>query len=167
VSGLSPRARRVIGRVLRAPAALDRPRSRWLMRWLSPAPIVVLVHRGRRSGRIYRTPVEALVEDAERGEIVISPMFGENADWYRNVIAGGLLEARLGGEAHEMEWRRLSDEESELATAAYRREHPLYSRLIFWMLARLHGRPGDRPEAVAAALPMLALHRPETAAGPR
>jgi deazaflavin-dependent oxidoreductase (nitroreductase family) len=160
VSGPSPRTRRVIGRAMRAPAALDRPRLRWLMRGLSPAPIVVLVHRGRRSGKIYRTPVEAIVEDAERGEIVVSPMWGENSDWYRNVLAGGLVEARLRGEGRQLEWRRLSEEERRLALSAYRREHPVYSRLILRMLARIHGVAGDPAEGVARAIPMLALHRP-------
>src|SRR5438128_7408262 len=88
------RTRRVLGRAMRAPAALDRPRLRWLLGWLSPAPIVVLVHRGRRTGKTYKTPVEAIAENAERGEIVISPMWGASSDWYRNVLAGGLLEVR-------------------------------------------------------------------------
>ena len=59
---------------MRMPAALDRPRSRWLLNSLSPAPIVVLVHRGRRSGRIYRTPVEAVAGNPDHGELVIAPM---------------------------------------------------------------------------------------------
>lgn len=145
---------------MRAPAVLDRPRSRWLLNALSPAPVVVLVHRGRRSGRIYRTPVEAVVEDAERGELVVCPMWGESSDWYRNVIAGGLVEVRLRGEGQRLEWRRLSDEERPQALATYRREHPLYSRAILRMLVALHGLAGDPVEAVARALPMLALHRP-------
>jgi deazaflavin-dependent oxidoreductase (nitroreductase family) len=160
VSRLSARTRRIIGRALRAPAALDRPRLRWLLNALSPAPILVLVHRGRRTGRVYRTPVEAVVEDAERGEIVVSPMWGESSDWYRNVLDGGLVEVRLRGESHRFEWRRLSEDERRRATAAYRREHPVYGRAILRMLVAVHGLAGDPVEAVARDLPMLALHRP-------
>jgi deazaflavin-dependent oxidoreductase (nitroreductase family) len=152
--------RRIAGRAMRAPAALDRPRLRWLLNLLSPAPIVVLVHRGRHSGRIYTTPVEVIVEGAERGEIVVSPIWGERTDWYRNVLAGGLVEVRLGGEGHRMEWRPLSDEERRAATATYRREHPVYGRAILRMLVAIHGLAGDPVEAVARALPMLALRRP-------
>jgi len=140
---------------MRAPAALDRPRLRWLLGWLSPAPIVVLVHRGRRTGKTYRTPVEAIAEDAERGEIVISPMWGASSDWYRNVLAGGLLEVRTRGESHRSEWRPLSDEEKRWAIAAYRRQHPVYSRLILRVLVKLHRLTGDPLEAVAGAIPML------------
>jgi deazaflavin-dependent oxidoreductase (nitroreductase family) len=144
---------------MRAPAALDRPGLRWLLNGLSPAPIVVLVHRGRRTGRIYRTPVEAIVEDAERGEVVVSPMWGERSDWYRNVLAGGLIEARLRGEGHRLDWRRLSEQENLEAVSTYRREHPVYGRAILRMLVGLHGLTGDPVVAVARALPMLALQR--------
>ena len=155
----SARVRRVIGRVLRTPAVLDRPGTRWMMKGLSPAPIVVLTHRGRRSGKTYRTPVEVMAEDDQVGEIVVSPMFGERSGWYRNVVAGGLVEASRHGEAHAMEWRRLSEEEKREAIAAYRREHPLYSRVVLRMLVSVHGLKGDHAEAVARAIPMLGLYR--------
>jgi deazaflavin-dependent oxidoreductase (nitroreductase family) len=130
-----------------------------LLNGLSPAPIVVLVHRGRRTGKIYRTPVEAIVEDMDR-EIVVSPMWGESSHWYQNVLAGGLVEVRLQGEPHRLEWRLLSDHEKHLAIATYRREHPVYSRVILRMLVGVHGLAGDPVQAVARALPMLALRWP-------
>jgi deazaflavin-dependent oxidoreductase (nitroreductase family) len=156
MSGPSPRVRRVIGRAMRVSAALDRPRSRWLLRF-APAPIVVLVHRGRRSGRIYRTPVEAVAGDPRRGEYLIAPMWGERTDWYRNLLAGGLVAARVDGEAYRVEWRQLSEEERREAMATYRREHPVYSRAILRMLMSFHGLEGEPGEAVVRALPMLAL----------
>lgn len=154
------RGGRLLGRAMRMPAAFDRGGLRWLLNGLSPAPIVVLVHRGRRTGRIYKTPVEAIAEYAERGEVVVSPMWGERSDWYRNVLAGGLVEARRTGEGQRMEWRRLSEKERREAISLYREEHPLYSRLILRMLVRLHRLSGDPVESVVRAIPMLALHRP-------
>jgi deazaflavin-dependent oxidoreductase (nitroreductase family) len=153
----SPRARRVLGRAMRAPAALDRPGLRWLLNLLSPAPIVVLVHRGRRSGRLYRTPVEALVADPERGEIVVSPIWGEKSDWYRNIVAGGLVEARMQGEGYPYEWRLLGEAESLEAVSRYRHEHPVYARMILRMLVWIHDLDGEPVEAVARALPAVAL----------
>lgn len=151
------RAGRLLGRALRSAAVFDRPGTRWILNALSPAPIVVLVHRGRRSGRLYRTPVEALCEDTERGEVVVSPMWGTGSDWYRNVLAGGLVETHRNGEASEVEWRELSEPERREATEAYRSQHPLYSRIILRMLVRLHRFSGDPVEAVIRGLPMLAL----------
>jgi deazaflavin-dependent oxidoreductase (nitroreductase family) len=145
---------------MRTPAAFDRSGLRWLLDVLAPPPIVVLVHRGRRTGRIYKTPVEAIAEHAERGETVISPMWGESSDWYKNVLAGGLVEVRRKGEGQRMDWRRLSEEERREAISAYRDDYPVYSRMILRMLVRLHRLTGDPVEAVVRAIPMLALQRP-------
>jgi hypothetical protein len=103
--------------------------------------------------------VEAIVEDAERGELIVSPMWGEHSDWYRNVVAGGLIEARLC-EAKRLKWRKLSEAERRQALYMYRRDNPLYSRAILRMLVRLHGLAGDPAEAVTRDLPMLALRPP-------
>lgn len=46
----------------------------------------VLEHRGRRSGKLFRTPV--VVRPAPDGLIVPMP-WGETTDWYRNVTAAG------------------------------------------------------------------------------
>jgi len=49
-------------------------------------PFSVLCHKGRHSGRTYRTPVLAsYVNDT----IIIPLSYGENVDWLRNVLAQG------------------------------------------------------------------------------
>lgn len=57
--------------------------------WVNAAPdtggqIMVLTHRGRSSGRPYRTPVNYALID---GEIYCTAGFGKVSDWYRNVMA--------------------------------------------------------------------------------
>jgi deazaflavin-dependent oxidoreductase (nitroreductase family) len=57
----------------------------------------VLVHRGRRTGRTYSTPV-TLIED-ERGRFLVAP-YGERS-WVKNVRAAGEVElARKGRSEH-------------------------------------------------------------------
>jgi deazaflavin-dependent oxidoreductase (nitroreductase family) len=52
--------------------------------WLVP-PWVVILHRGRRSGRSYRTPVLAF----RRGDaLTVALLYGEESDWLRNLQAG-------------------------------------------------------------------------------
>ena len=142
---------------MRTPAIFDRRGLRWLLQAMSPAPVVVLVHRGRRSGKTYRTPVEALAEDREREQFVVAPMWGRSSGWYRNVVAGGLIEVSVRGESQPMESRQLSEEERRDAIATYRENHPLYSRLILRMLVSLHSLEGDPVEALIRELPMLAM----------
>lgn len=153
------RAARALGRTLRMPGVLDRKRTRWMLQGLSPAPVIVLVHRGRKSGRLYKTPVELLVDRPEHDELVISPMWGRDSDWYRNVVAGGLVEVHVRGERRRVVWRELEETERRAAIRAYRRAHPLYSRVVLLMLVRLNGFEGDPEEAVVRELPILGLRR--------
>jgi deazaflavin-dependent oxidoreductase (nitroreductase family) len=52
--------------------------------WLLP-PWAVMLHRGRRSGRQYRTPVLAF----RHGQtLIIALLYGEESDWLRNLRAG-------------------------------------------------------------------------------
>ena len=152
------RSTRLLGRTLRMPAVLDRKGTRWMLQALSPAPVLVLVHRGRKSGRLYKTPVEALVEDAEGGRLVVSPLRGKDSDWYRNVVAGGLVEVHIRGIERKVEWRELNEEDDRrVALEAYREAHPIYSRMILRMVASVNGLEGDPEQAVLRELPVLEL----------
>jgi deazaflavin-dependent oxidoreductase (nitroreductase family) len=53
----------------------------------------VVIHRGRRSGRSYRTPVNVF---GRPGGVVVALTYGPSADWVRNVLAhdGCTLETR-------------------------------------------------------------------------
>src|SRR5438132_8953880 len=61
--------------------------------WLVP-PWAVLLHRGRRSGRLYRTPVLAFRQERT---LVIALLYGEESDWLRNLrTSGGGRVVRMG-----------------------------------------------------------------------
>ena len=55
----------------------------------------LVVHRGRRSGRTYQTPVN--VFPAEDGYIIALTYGAENTDWVKNVRAAGGCELRTRG----------------------------------------------------------------------
>ncbi len=67
-------------------------RIQGLYAWLLP-PWAVILHRGRRSGRQYRTPVLAFRRDRI---LVIALLYGEESDWLRNLRSGGGHLIRLG-----------------------------------------------------------------------
>jgi deazaflavin-dependent oxidoreductase (nitroreductase family) len=53
----------------------------------------VIVHRGRRSGREYRTPLFAF----RRGRtLVIALLYGQESEWFRNLRATGGYVIRAG-----------------------------------------------------------------------
>ena len=53
--------------------------------WLVP-PWALLLHRGRRSGRAYRTPVLAFKRDRT---LIVALLYGEESDWLRNLRGAG------------------------------------------------------------------------------
>ncbi len=59
----------------------------------------VVVHRGRRSGRLYQTPVNVFA--AEDG-YVLALTYGPDTDWVKNVLAAGGCELRTRGRAVQL-----------------------------------------------------------------
>jgi deazaflavin-dependent oxidoreductase (nitroreductase family) len=66
----------------------------------------VIEHRGRRSGKAYRTPV--VVRPTSDGFIVPMP-WGERTDWYRNVRAAGECVIRWKGRDYALVQPELID----------------------------------------------------------
>ena len=67
-------------------------RIQGLFAWLVP-PWAVILHRGRRSGREYRTPLFAFRRDRT---LVIALLYGRESDWLRNLCDGGGHVIRAG-----------------------------------------------------------------------
>lgn len=59
----------------------------------------VIEHRGRRSGKVFRTPV--VVKPTSDGFIVPMP-YGESTDWFRNVLAAGGCVIRWNGREYRV-----------------------------------------------------------------
>jgi deazaflavin-dependent oxidoreductase (nitroreductase family) len=90
--------------VRRAALAVIRPLLNPLMLALTRSKVLgfaVIQHRGRRSGRVYATPVAAR---PTADGFVVPLTFGEQADWFRNVqAAGGCVIAWNGAEYQVVE----------------------------------------------------------------
>jgi deazaflavin-dependent oxidoreductase (nitroreductase family) len=56
-------------------------------------PWAVVCHSGRRTGRMYRTPVNAYRRGATLAIVVL---YGPESDWVQNVLAGGGQVVRAG-----------------------------------------------------------------------
>lgn len=66
--------------------------SRHVAPWLPGFGVVV--HRGRRSGRTYRTPVNVF---RSADGYVLALTYGSDSDWVKNVLAAGGAELRTRG----------------------------------------------------------------------
>jgi deazaflavin-dependent oxidoreductase (nitroreductase family) len=68
----------------------------------------VVVHRGRRSGRAYETPVNVF---ATADGYVLALTYGTDTDWVKNVLAAGGCELRTRGQVFRLTAPRLYHDE--------------------------------------------------------
>ncbi len=117
-NGLGPRTRRLVRFIARFvnPVVMLIAGRRWM-------PVVgILHHRGRRSGRAYATPLGM----RPLGDSFVMPRtFGEEAAWYRNVLAAGGCVVTYRGTDYTL----VEPEVIDYATAAP--AFPRYERLQF------------------------------------
>ena len=118
---LGPSARRIVRFVARFinPLTLLVAGRRWM-------PIVgVLVHRGRKSGRVYSTPLGM----RPLGDSFVMPLtFSVDAGWYRNVRASGWCVVRYAGREHTLVAPEVIDYAE--AASAFPRYELLQFRLV-------------------------------------
>jgi deazaflavin-dependent oxidoreductase (nitroreductase family) len=69
----------------------------------------VVIHRGRKSGKTFRTPLWAF---RRHGGYVIALTYGSNADWVRNVLAAGGCEIESRRRRYEVAAPRVYRDEN-------------------------------------------------------
>ena len=69
----------------------------------------VVIHRGRRSGRLYQTPVSVF---AAKDGYVFALTYGPDTDWVKNVLAAGGCELQTRGRVIRLVSPRLFRDEA-------------------------------------------------------
>ena len=90
------------------------------------APMVLVHHRGRKSGRDYVTPMMYLTHDTEPDSIYVFATKGgapSHPDWYHNLAAGD-ASVEVGTEAYEVTVRELTGAERDRIYAEQARRYP-------------------------------------------
>ncbi|MFC5831438.1 nitroreductase family deazaflavin-dependent oxidoreductase [Nonomuraea insulae] len=91
------------------------------------APIVLLHHRGRKSGREYTTPMMYLPHDTEPDIIYVFATKGgapTNPDWYINLTAAVDASIERGTEIYQVTVRDLTGDERDRIYAEQARHYP-------------------------------------------
>jgi deazaflavin-dependent oxidoreductase (nitroreductase family) len=124
---------------------------------------LLLTHRGRRSGRLYRTMLEVVHWDPSKREAVVMSGFGPSANWRLNVLAGGAVEVQIAGLRFAPVVRSLEREEAVHAVEDYERRNRLAGPIVRGVLSRLAGfrydGSAEARERLVEALPLLAFSR--------
>jgi deazaflavin-dependent oxidoreductase (nitroreductase family) len=95
----------------RVMARMNRAGINRLLRRIAPRMpgLGVVVHRGRRSGRTYRTPVAVFATSTGP---VIGLFYGLQSDWVKNVLAAGEVEMLARGRTVHFGSPRIYHDES-------------------------------------------------------
>ena len=88
-----------------------------------------ITHVGRRSGKVRRTVLAVLRFDEKTKEIyAVSAWPG--SEWYFNIQASPALQVETGFVRYAPVQRTLSPEEITTTFIEYRKNHPIFSRII-------------------------------------
>lgn len=122
---------------------------------------LLLVHRGRRSGRRYETVLEVVRYDPVTEESVVVAGWGRRTAWFHNVEAGGAVAVLTGGRRYAPAYRLLDADEATAVVAEYERRNrfiaPVVRAVLSWLVGwRYHGTEAARRRLVAQ-LPLLAF----------
>ena len=105
--------------VFREPTALEKLFNRTfgflIGMGIGPAHIYLLEVRGRKSGKLYRTPVDLLELDGRR--YLVAPR--GRTQWVRNAEAAGEITLKKGSNRQNLRLRQLSDGEKLPVLKAY------------------------------------------------
>ncbi len=112
------------------PGALLRWVSKWPelvfrlhLGWLLGDRFMLVVHRGRKTGRIRRTGVMVLEYDGRTGEAFVVAG-SRDADWYRNIQTSPAVEIMHGRRQYRPVQRFLSSNETAELLGSSRRQAP-------------------------------------------
>lgn len=102
---------------------------RFKLGWLLGNRFMQLTHVGRHSGKVRRTILAVLRFDPDSKEILAVSAW-KGSDWYYNIQAAPALHVESGRVSYVPQQRTVSAEEITTAFVAYRKRHPLFSRII-------------------------------------
>ncbi len=115
--------------------------------WIFGHRALLLTHTGRVSGLPRQAMLEVVHYDRETNTHYVASGFGEQADWFKNIIKTPKVIIQAGGKQIPVIAERLTASEAEAIFRDYHRRHPKALR----SLARLVGYqiPADEAQMLA------------------
>jgi len=126
---------------------------------------LLLVHAGRKTGKLHQVVAMVLRHDPDTGETVICSAWGQDADWVRNIRARPAVRVQIGRDSFTPQQRFLSEEESVAVLAEFVRRHPGRSRLLSAILGWGDLRSDTAAQDFVRTRPFVSL-RPGGPPGP-
>ena len=133
----------------------------WIYRvrigWLLGHRLLMITHRGRRTGKVRRTVLEVIRHDRATGEFIVVAGYGKTSDWYRNIRSTPALEIHVGRRRFKPIQRFLTPEEAYKEFEDHEARHPRMGRAFAGMIGlEYDGSEGQR-RTFTAEIAMIAL----------
>ena len=142
---------------LRAPIWLYKAR----MGWLLGGRFLMLTHTGRKSGLPRHVVVEVVNHDEDTDTYYVASGWGDEADWYQNLLKTKRVEVRVGTRRFETDAALLSKEEGTRVLTGYAERNPFaFKNLSKFMLGEQAPPGAEGAKRLAEHVPLVALPAP-------
>lgn len=152
VRGPAPKG--ILRQFLRCPILLYKLHLGWLL----GRRFLLLTHTGRNSGLPRHTVLEVVNYAPDKHRCIIASGWGEQAQWFKNILVHNKVEITLGTRTYQASARRMNTREAEHELRDYARRHPWsMKQLNKSMLGKpFHGKDEDFQQ-LAAQVPLVEL----------
>lgn len=142
--------------VLRAPVVL----FRWKLGFVFGERLLLISHRGRRSGRVLQTPVEVVEHDTVTHEFIVCSGTGPRADWYLNLRSAAAVSVQVRNHVWVPGQRFLEPEEAAARFAGYEATHPSTARRLLSSMGNSYDGTDQGRVEMMSKMPMVAFAEP-------
>lgn len=139
--------------MFRAPILLYRARLGWLL----GRRMVLIEHRGRRSGRVRQVVVEVAALDRATGVVTVASGFGHASDWYRNLLATPQARICLGTRWADVRAEALTEDEGASTMVDYALRHPVAARVLARYMGATAPLGADAYRSLGTRVPFMRL----------
>jgi deazaflavin-dependent oxidoreductase (nitroreductase family) len=122
---------------------------------------LMIEHRGRRSGKLYRTVIEVAGRHRDEEEWIVTAGFGPKSDWYLNLQAGTLEAVWIGSRRHAANVRFLEPIEAGDVMGAYEQAHPRTARNLLDLMGVSYDGTDEGRVEMMRQIPMVAFRLDE------
>lgn len=124
--------------------------------WLLGSRFLLLIHTGRKSGKLRQTVLEVVRYDSTTDTYIVASGYGEKSDWFRNIKKSPEVEIRTGFRHFPALATQLQTDEAKQELRDYARRHPFAFRQIATKLLSISQIETDEDfQRAAESIPII------------
>ena len=118
---------------------------------------LLINHIGRKSGKMRQAVVEVVYQDKETGAFMVASGFGEQADWYKNLMAHPEITIQVGRERIHVHAERLPLSKATEVFLDYTHRHPTALRTLAKILGYQTDGSQEDIQFLAGVIPIVSF----------